>query len=230
VPGFGGWPSNDIPLDYGWGRPGLITNNFNHRHLERRTGKMQGGNLLGSTVATTAGVLQLPYPAGANTWSLPMVRYTCCGEDIDGGPFFFAVLTACGRRDAGRSIWFSNNPSWPTNTLGRLLCSLLSSRRNCFTGSLWRPFLLLGGTVGSAQAQNNKIRSHRAKDRPSQRSGPWPITPTSKADVPFWRQRIANASTSMAPRGAKNAAIVVFVHGGEWTRGGQRRAVSYKPK
>src|SRR5262245_37000382 len=32
-----------------------------------------------------------------------------------------------------------------------------------------------------------------------------------------------------SPKGAKGAPVVVFIHGGEWTRG-DKSAVSYKPK
>src|SRR5262245_54874399 len=50
----------------------------------------------------------------------------------------------------------------------------------------------------------------------------------SRLDVAYGKDKLQRLDV-YSPKGAKGAPVVVFVHGGEWTKG-DKVAVSYKPK
>ncbi len=88
-------------------------------------------------------------------------------------------------------------------------------------------FFILGfGLPTMAHAQESKLRANRPP-RPSQVA----VLATNsvlEANVSYGDDQ-AQRLDVYAPHGANEAPVVVFVHGGEWTRG-DKSAVSFKPK
>lgn len=96
-------------------------------------------------------------------------------------------------------------------------------------------FLILAG-VASLYAAGVSINPSRGdappaqepkKERPPQDAVLAKNT-TVRTDVPYGKDAKQRLDV-YAPKGVKGAPVVVFVHGGEWTRG-DKAAVSYKPK
>ncbi len=79
--------------------------------------------------------------------------------------------------------------------------------------------------VGAAPAEQPP------KGKPEQRPSQDPVLAKDtvrRADVAYGKDEKQRLDV-YSPKGAKGAPVVVFVHGGEWTRG-DKSAVSYKPK
>jgi len=115
---------------------------------------------------------------------------------------------------------------------------LLSTRRIRSTASV-TTVLILAGAVGLARAQAPGAQTPNAQapdaqpprqekaDRPSQ-AAVLAANSVLEAGIAFGEDELQRLDV-YAPRGATNAPIVVFVHGGEWTRG-DKANVSFKPK
>lgn len=86
---------------------------------------------------------------------------------------------------------------------------------------------LLCLTTASVRAQDKKTDPDNKPERPSQDAV------LAKSTVVLANQAFGKDENQTldvyAPKGAKGAAIVIFVHGGEWTKG-DKAAVSFKPK
>jgi acetyl esterase/lipase len=85
----------------------------------------------------------------------------------------------------------------------------------------------LRSTAGSLLADPPKGGSSKDKARPSQQAVLAKST-VVRYDVPYGGEEKQRLDV-YSPKGVKGAPIVVFIHGGEWTRG-DKSAVSYKPR
>jgi acetyl esterase/lipase len=85
-------------------------------------------------------------------------------------------------------------------------------------------FSLAGASI---EAQEKKTEPEKKPERPSQDAVLAKNT-VLLANQSFGKDEKQSLDV-YAPKGAKGAAIVIFIHGGEWTKG-DKSAVSFKPK
>jgi acetyl esterase/lipase len=87
--------------------------------------------------------------------------------------------------------------------------------------------LIFGNSIQAQEKQPEKQPEKRQPERPSQDAV------LAKDSVVLLDQAFGSDEKQKldvyAPKGAKGAAIVIFIHGGEWTKG-DKSAVSFKPK
>ena len=91
-----------------------------------------------------------------------------------------------------------------------------------FTAPCLYPQIALSADPPTAESEKTK-----EKERPSQAA----VTAENgelKADVPYGKDEKQKLDFYL-PRGVKNAPVLIFIHGGEWTRH-DKAEVSYKPK
>jgi len=93
--------------------------------------------------------------------------------------------------------------------------------------------LTLGAVTGPLSSRA-RARAQQAapqsKDKPARPSQDAVLADNSvlKANIPYGDDELQRLDVYQ-PQGAKQAPVVVFVHGGAWTRG-DKAAVSFKPK
>jgi acetyl esterase/lipase len=98
----------------------------------------------------------------------------------------------------------------------------------------YRVVLLIGAlTLVARGIASNMVLAETApaKDVPKQRPSQDAVLAKNtvlRADVPYGKDEKQRLDI-YSPKGVKDAPIVVFVHGGEWTRG-DKAAVSFKPQ
>src|SRR5437016_4010987 len=89
-------------------------------------------------------------------------------------------------------------------------------------------FLLVSSLVGQDAARTTQQKDKDKKEeRPSQAAVPAKNT-VAKLGV-YYGSDDKQKLDIYAPKDAKKAPVVIFVHGGEWTKG-DKADVSYKPK
>ncbi len=103
----------------------------------------------------------------------------------------------------------------------------------CVTYSMRIKVMVAAATlwaVGSGLAARAQQVEPQRDNRPARPSQDAQLADNSivKANVPYGDADLQRLDV-YAPQGAKQAPVVVFVHGGEWTRG-DKAAVSFKPR
>src|SRR5262249_3911469 len=93
------------------------------------------------------------------------------------------------------------------------------------------PALMLAGAVILIAAAHTPSAGQSPQDSPNKPPSMEAVLAQNTAarlDVPYGKDEKQRLDV-YSPKGAKAAPVVVFVHGGEWTRG-DKSAVSFKPK